>query len=65
MWVVLVVDILNKEFSNGRIFAVKRRLQEIPEKLSDLFRDILYCAWVCEAESIALGLEGVVDVCER
>ncbi|KAF6838481.1 hypothetical protein CMUS01_04609 [Colletotrichum musicola] len=41
MWVVLVVEILNKEFSRGRIFAVKKRLREIPPRLSDLFRDIL------------------------
>ena len=41
MWAVLVVNILNKEFRDGRIFAVKRRLQEIPLELSDLFRDIL------------------------
>ena len=41
MWTVLVVDILNKEFLRGRIFAVKKRLQEIPTKLSDLFKDIL------------------------
>ena len=41
MWVVLVVDILNKEFKRGRIFAVEKRLQEIPSKLSDLFKDIL------------------------
>ncbi|KAM0461500.1 hypothetical protein ACHAPV_004205 [Trichoderma viride] len=41
MWVVLVVDILNKEFSRGRMFAVQKRLAEIPERLSDLFKDIL------------------------
>uniref|UniRef100_L2GDQ2 Nacht and ankyrin domain protein n=1 Tax=Colletotrichum fructicola (strain Nara gc5) TaxID=1213859 RepID=L2GDQ2_COLFN len=41
MWVVLVIDILNKDLQRGRIFAVKKRLQEIPPKLSDLFRDIL------------------------
>ena len=41
MWAVLVVPILNEEFKRGRIFAVKKRLQEIPEQLSDLFRDIL------------------------
>ncbi|CAI0649399.1 unnamed protein product [Colletotrichum noveboracense] len=41
MWVVLVIDILNREFQRGRIFAVKSRLQEIPPRLSDLFRDIL------------------------
>lgn len=41
MWVILVVDILNKEFSRGRMFAVKKRLAEIPNRLSDLFKDIL------------------------
>ncbi|KAK8026457.1 Ankyrin-1 [Apiospora marii] len=41
LWIVLVVNILNKEFRNGRVFAVKKRLDEIPEGLSDLFRDIL------------------------
>ncbi|POR33318.1 Uncharacterized protein TPAR_06484 [Tolypocladium paradoxum] len=41
LWVILVVDILNKEFKNGRIFAVRRRLQEIPDRLSELFRDML------------------------
>ncbi|KAJ6445212.1 eukaryotic translation initiation factor 3 subunit B [Purpureocillium lavendulum] len=41
MWVVLVVDILNKEFRKGRIPAVRKRLAEIPSKLSDLFKDIL------------------------
>ncbi|KAI8648292.1 PNP-UDP-1 domain-containing protein [Fusarium keratoplasticum] len=41
MWVVLVVDILNKEYSRGRIFDVKKRLDAIPTGLSDLFREIL------------------------
>ncbi|KAI1158830.1 hypothetical protein F5B18DRAFT_65083 [Nemania serpens] len=41
MWVVLVVNILNQEFQSGRIFAVKKRLQEIPAELSALFKDIL------------------------
>jgi hypothetical protein len=41
MWAVLVIDILNQEFLCGCIFAVKKRLQEIPAKLSDLFKDIL------------------------
>lgn len=40
LWVVLVVDILNKEQQKGRL-ALKKRLAEVPEKLSDLFRDIL------------------------
>lgn len=41
MWVVLVVEILNEEFGRGRIFAVRRRLEKIPPKLSDLFTDLL------------------------
>jgi ankyrin repeat protein len=41
MWVVLVVDILNKELQRGRVFAAKKRLQQIPEKLSDVFRDMI------------------------
>ncbi|KAL7919128.1 ankyrin repeat-containing domain protein [Trichoderma austrokoningii] len=41
MWVVLVVDILNKEFSRGRMFAVEKRFEEIPNRLGDLFKDIL------------------------
>jgi ankyrin repeat protein/nucleoside phosphorylase len=41
MWVVLVVGILNKEYDRGRIFALQRRLQEIPSDLHELFRDIL------------------------
>jgi hypothetical protein len=41
MWVVLVVATLNKEYKNGRIFAVKKRLDIIPIALSDLFREIV------------------------
>ncbi|VUC36260.1 unnamed protein product [Clonostachys rosea] len=41
MWVVLVVDILNIEFQRGRMFAVQRRLNELPDKLSELFQEIL------------------------
>lgn len=41
IWVVLVVELLNKEFTRGRMFAVEKRLQEIPSKLSELFKDIL------------------------
>jgi ankyrin repeat protein len=41
MWVVLVVSILNKEHDRGRMYALRRRLQEIPSDLDRLFRDIL------------------------
>ncbi|KAH6984491.1 hypothetical protein BKA56DRAFT_581078 [Ilyonectria sp. MPI-CAGE-AT-0026] len=41
MWVVLVVEILNKEYRRGRIFAVQKRLHELPSQLSDVFKDIM------------------------
>ncbi|GKU15980.1 unnamed protein product, partial [Fusarium langsethiae] len=40
LWVALVVDILNKENRRGRI-ALRSRLQAVPSKLSELFKDIL------------------------
>ncbi|KAJ5160851.1 Pfs NACHT and Ankyrin domain protein [Penicillium canariense] len=42
MWVVLVAEILNTEYRGGRIFDVRKRLDAIPTKLSDLFREILW-----------------------
>ncbi|CAG8949960.1 hypothetical protein HYFRA_00004292 [Hymenoscyphus fraxineus] len=41
LWVVLVVKILNSEFRSGRIHALRRRLDEIPDGLDELFSDIL------------------------
>lgn len=41
LWVVLVVEILNKEHDSGRIHALRRRLQDIPGDLHELFRDVL------------------------
>lgn len=41
LWVVLVVEILNKEHDSGRIPALRRRLREIPGDLHELFNDIL------------------------
>ncbi|RYP13683.1 hypothetical protein DL765_006765 [Monosporascus sp. GIB2] len=41
MWVVLVVEILNKEHDGGRIHALRQRLRDIPGDLHELFRDIL------------------------
>ena len=40
LWVVLVVDILNKE-TRRRGLAVKKRLDEVPSDLSELFEDII------------------------
>ncbi|ENH66796.1 hypothetical protein FOC1_g10007452 [Fusarium oxysporum f. sp. cubense race 1] len=40
LWVVLVVNILNQESRRGGL-ALKRRLDEIPSGLSDLFKDLL------------------------
>ncbi|KAF3913241.1 Ankyrin-1 [Arthrobotrys entomopaga] len=40
LWIVLVVDILNKENQRGRL-AMKQRLAELPSDLSELFKDML------------------------
>lgn len=41
IWVVLVVQILNKEFDHGNRDELWKRLQHIPDDLNDLFQDIL------------------------
>ncbi|KAI0972460.1 hypothetical protein F4678DRAFT_61165 [Xylaria arbuscula] len=41
MWVILVVDILNKEYDAGRAHMLRRRIQQLPKDLHELFRDIL------------------------
>jgi ankyrin repeat protein len=41
MWVVLVVNMLNKEYDGGRIHALRKRLMNIPGDLHELFRGIL------------------------
>lgn len=41
MWVVLVVDILNKEYDAGRKHTLRERLRQLPGDLHELFRDIL------------------------
>ncbi|KAF4447052.1 Pfs, NACHT and Ankyrin domain protein [Fusarium austroafricanum] len=40
LWVVLVVNILNKEYRHGGL-ALRRKVEEIPSGLSNLFRNIL------------------------
>ncbi|KAK7423653.1 hypothetical protein QQX98_000843 [Neonectria punicea] len=40
LWVVLVVDILNRDYGWGGL-ALRKRLAEIPSDLSELFKDIL------------------------
>ena len=41
MWVVLVVQILNKDFDHGRVRAMQQKLRDIPSDLNELFRSIL------------------------
>ena len=41
LWVVLVVQILNKEYDHGRVHALWKRLREIPDGLDKLFEEIL------------------------
>ncbi|KAJ3523186.1 hypothetical protein NM208_g12550 [Fusarium decemcellulare] len=40
LWIVLVVEILNKENRRGRL-GLRKRLAEVPTGLSELFKDIL------------------------
>ena len=41
LWVVLVVDILNKEYPGKPIVKMRQRLSEIPPRLADLFEMVL------------------------
>jgi hypothetical protein len=41
LWVVLVVQMLNKAYDHGQVHALRSRLDEIPDELDDLFADIL------------------------
>ncbi|KAL4803808.1 hypothetical protein BDV18DRAFT_162817 [Aspergillus unguis] len=41
LWVILVVQILNKEYDRGHIHALRRRLKDIPDGLHSLLKDIL------------------------
>ncbi len=41
LWAVLVVRILNEEYSRGHVHNLKRRLDEIPDGLHSLLKDIL------------------------
>jgi ankyrin repeat protein len=41
MWVILVVEILNKEYDRGRVHALQKILHRIPGDLHELFHDIL------------------------
>nr|POE94520.1 vegetative incompatibility protein het-e-1 [Quercus suber] len=41
MWAVLVIDILNPEYRVGRMWNIEKKLEEMPEKLSELFKTIL------------------------
>src|SRR5271170_7789501 len=41
LWVALVVPILQKEYDHGRVSALRKRLDEIPDGLDNLFKDIL------------------------
>lgn len=41
LWVVLVVPQLNEAFDHGRVEAARKRLDELPDELDDLFENIL------------------------
>lgn len=41
MWVILVINMLQKDYDSGRIHALRQRLREIPQDLHELFHDIM------------------------
>ncbi|KAI9772343.1 MAG: hypothetical protein M1840_001092, partial [Geoglossum simile] len=41
MWIVLVTEMLNKAFDEGRITAMRRKLDEVPGDLDEVFRALL------------------------
>jgi hypothetical protein len=41
MWVVLVVEILNKAFDDGQIRALQKKLHEVPSDLDEVFSNLL------------------------
>ncbi|KAF2760527.1 hypothetical protein EJ05DRAFT_509055 [Pseudovirgaria hyperparasitica] len=41
MWVVLVVELLNKEYDKGRLDKIEKKLEKIPDDLHALFRSII------------------------
>lgn len=41
LWVVLVIPLLNQRYDHGNFAAVETLLEKIPERLDDLFADIL------------------------
>ena len=41
MWVVLVVDMLNKQYDSGCIHTLRKWLMDIPGDPHELFRDIM------------------------
>ncbi|KAJ1337222.1 ankyrin repeat domain-containing protein 50 [Microdochium nivale] len=41
LWVVIVVSILNKAYDEGRVEAIQKTLDELPEDLDNLFTSIL------------------------
>ncbi|KAL7946934.1 ankyrin repeat-containing domain protein [Trichoderma barbatum] len=41
MWVVLVIEMLNKAYDEGRIEAMHQKLQDLPSELDDVFRTII------------------------
>ncbi|CAG9984408.1 unnamed protein product [Clonostachys byssicola] len=59
MWVVLVVEILNKEFQRGRLFAVRRKLETIPDKLGNIFRD-MYLRIGMDRQELVLCLQWIL-----
>lgn len=41
LWVVLVVQMLNKAYDHGQMHTLRKRLKEMPSEINDLFNDML------------------------
>jgi ankyrin repeat protein len=41
MWVILVVEMLNQAFDEGKIRAIREKLREVPSDLEEMFRTLL------------------------
>lgn len=54
--VALIVGLPNKEYDRGRVLGLRKRLQEMPTGLHELFRDILLRD-VRDADELVSGLQ--------
>jgi hypothetical protein len=54
MWVVIVVSLLNKAYDEGRLEAMRRTLETVPDDLEKVFDNLLSQDDIGRAETIVL-----------